>query len=90
MAAGLPVAATDVGDIKAMVADPNAAFVREPRELGRSLARLADDPALRKHLGAANRQRAASLFDEATMIAAYRDLYWGLAENHRQARGDAP
>ena len=79
MAAGLPIVATDVGDIKTMVSSPNAEFIGGEVALRDGLTRLAEDTALRHHIGAANRQRAASTYDEAAMIAAYRELYWSAA-----------
>ncbi|WP_234036073.1 glycosyltransferase family 4 protein [Porphyrobacter sp. YT40] len=78
MAAGLPVAATDVGDIRAILAPDNAALLtppNDPHALGQTLAALAVDPALRARLGAENRTRAAAHFDIAAMRAAYADAY---------------
>ncbi|WP_120717522.1 glycosyltransferase [Tsuneonella amylolytica] len=78
MAAGLPAAATGVGDIAAIVAEENAPFVVPAGDevaLGEALARLAYDPALRSAVGHANRTKARAEFDEKTMIAAYRRLY---------------
>ena len=77
MAAGLPVVSPAVGDVAQMVAAENAPFIvaREAAALAGALARLADDPALRAAVGAANRAVAVSEFDEARMIAAYRSLY---------------
>lgn len=81
MAAGLPVAAPRVGDIGAMVASDNGPWLCEPGDeaaLGKALAELAADPALRKRIGEANRAKARAEFDEGTMIERYRALYWGL------------
>lgn len=76
MAAGRPVAATDVGDIAAMVAEPNRSLIAaDEAALTAALARLASEPALRRELGAANRDKAKATFDEAAMITAYRRLY---------------
>jgi L-malate glycosyltransferase len=78
MAAGLPVAATDVGDIRHILAPENAALLtppNDPHSLGQTLAALAVDPALRARLGTANRERARSQFDFAVMQAAYEDAY---------------
>ena len=79
MAAGLPVAATDVGDIRTMLAPENAALLtpRDDAALANALAALLDDPALRARLGAANRARAAREFDQAAMFAAYEALFRG-------------
>jgi glycosyltransferase involved in cell wall biosynthesis len=78
MAAGRPVAATDVGDIRAILTPGNAALLTPPNDrhsLGESLATLAADPALRVSLGEANRARARAEFDIAAMLAAYESVY---------------
>jgi glycosyltransferase involved in cell wall biosynthesis len=81
MAAGLPVAAPAVGDVAEMVAEANRPFIVPPgdeRALRRALTELAEDHALRKRVGEANRARARKEYDEATMIQRYKALYWGL------------
>ncbi len=76
MAAGLPVAATDVGDVAHMVAPENRRFVvADGAALAEALAMLADDAALRARLGAANRARARRDFAEGAMVDAYARLY---------------
>ena len=78
MAAGLPVAATDVGDIRSILVPENAALLtppNDPHSLGKSLAALAADPALRVRLGKANGARARGNFDFAVMQAAYEAAY---------------
>jgi len=78
MAAGLAIAAPDVGDVAAMVAPENAGFIApvgDEAALAASLQALADDPALRKQVGEANRARARTEFDEAMMVARYRAIY---------------
>jgi glycosyltransferase involved in cell wall biosynthesis len=80
MAAGLPVAAPDVGDVRQILAEPNRALITPPGDvgaLGRALATLAADPALRASLGAANAVRAHDEFDFAGMLAAYEAVYAG-------------
>jgi glycosyltransferase involved in cell wall biosynthesis len=82
MAAGLPVAAPDVGDIRAMVAEENRPYIAVPQDaaaLGQMLADLAADEGLRARIGAANRLRARAEFSAPAMIAHYRALYWGAA-----------
>lgn len=84
MAASLPVAAPDVGDIRQMVAAPNQPFIAAPGDaaaLGRALAGLAADEALRDRIGAANRERARAEFSATRMIERYRALYWDAAAN---------
>jgi len=76
MAAGLPVASTDVGDVAHMVAPENRPFI-VPDEAGltAALGALAADPDLRRRLGDANRHRARRDFTEEAMVAAYATLY---------------
>ncbi len=78
MAAGLPVVATDVGDVRAMVCEANRALIvpsRDETALATALARAVENPDLRASLGTANRVRAVAEYDEAAMIARYRALY---------------
>lgn len=78
MAAGLPVAAPQVGDVASMVAPANHSFIVAPASdtaLADALSRLAADPALRVSVGAANRQLAREAYDEAAMLAAYKRTY---------------
>jgi L-malate glycosyltransferase len=78
MAAGLPVVATDVGDVRNIVSAPNQALIvptAHEDEFSVALERLCDSPALRKTLGEANRLRAQTDYDEGDMIMAYSALY---------------
>ena len=74
MAAGLPLVATDVGDIKHMVAAPNRPFIL-PKEaegqLSSALATLAGDKELRHRLGVLNRQRVQTDYSWQRMIDCY-------------------
>ena len=82
MAAGLPVAAMDVGDVRAIVSPENTPFLaRDEASLSAALTTLANDPGLRTKIGTANRTRARSQFDEAAMIATYRTLYAQVARH---------
>lgn len=80
MACSLPVVATDVGDVRAVLPQVQLAHVHslgpdvEPA-LARSLASLVESPLLRADLGRANRGRVASDFGFGTMVRAYRELY---------------
>ncbi|WP_242123073.1 glycosyltransferase [Sphingobium sp. Sx8-8] len=76
MAAGLPIASTDVGDVANMIAPENRPFI-VPDEAGLSaaLGTLAAEPGLRARLGEANRHRAGRDFTEDAMVAAYATLY---------------
>lgn len=76
MAAGVPAASMDVGDVANMVAVENRPFVvGSEAELADALGKLAEDSDLRARLGAANRQRAARDYAEADMVNAYASLY---------------
>jgi glycosyltransferase involved in cell wall biosynthesis len=79
MAAGLPVAATDVGDVRLMVSDANHPMIgpRDDKALAASLAALLRDPALRLRVGADNRAKAEATFDQERMFAAYAALLDG-------------
>ncbi|KQN09606.1 glycosyl transferase family 1 [Sphingobium sp. Leaf26] len=76
MAAGLPAASMDVGDVANMVVPENRPFVvGDETGLADALGALADDAELRARLGAANRQRAARDYAERDMVNAYARLY---------------
>lgn len=78
MAAGLPVVATRVGGLAEVVADGTTGCLApsgDDAALAEQVLRLADEPALRHRLGEAGRQRAAGLFSEDQMHAAYFQLY---------------
>jgi L-malate glycosyltransferase len=80
MAAGLPVAAPELGDIKTMVSAENQPFIA-PRgsevRLRDALQPLVADEALRRAVGAANQVKVRADYDEAAMIARYAALYEG-------------
>ena len=94
MAAGLAVAATDVGDVAAMLAAENRAFVvpLDAASLAGAMAALLGDPARRAAIGAANRGRVEREYDQEKMFRAYAELFdapWrGVAP--RPTRGFAP
>ena len=78
MAAGLPVVATDVGDVAQIVSRENAQLVVDAKAemaFRSALLRLATDQPLRAALGVTNRAKARAQYDEATMISRYRNLY---------------
>ena len=78
MAAGVPVVATGVGDVPAMVSDDHRPLIVDPDDeaaFAAALDSLADQPKLRRAIGAANRARAAAEYDEEKMIGAYARLY---------------
>ncbi|WP_198372364.1 glycosyltransferase family 4 protein [Roseomonas rosulenta] len=79
MATGLPVASTDVGDVRSILAPENAPFVvpRDDAALSRAIAALLVDAELRRHIGTANRRRAEECFGEQAMFEAYREVLFG-------------
>jgi glycosyltransferase involved in cell wall biosynthesis len=76
MAAGLPIASVDVGDVRAMVAPENRRFIvgRTDEALASALTHLLDDDSLRKALGRANRERVTSRYHLRDMMRAYENL----------------
>jgi glycosyltransferase involved in cell wall biosynthesis len=78
MAAGLPVVATDVGDIRTMVSERNHAQIvgrDDEAAFSRALALLVDDAGARSRLGQQNLRKARREYEEGPMIAAYAELY---------------
>lgn len=80
-ACALPLITTDVPGCREVVsheADGLLAPVREWKPLAEAMARMDDDPALRKRLGLAAREKALALFDETIVIsrtiAVYEEL----------------
>jgi glycosyltransferase involved in cell wall biosynthesis len=73
MASGLAVVATDVGDVRLMVAPDNAPFIvaRDAAAMADAFARAL---AAGAEVGAANRARARAVYDQADMLARYRVL----------------
>jgi len=78
MAAGVPIAAPPVGDLRAMVSSANAPFICEHHGevfLRDAIQKLVDNQDLRRVIGIANREKARDEYGEAAMVAAYRRLY---------------
>jgi glycosyltransferase involved in cell wall biosynthesis len=81
MASGLPVAATDVGDIRSMLPAGQSPFLvtvdgaGTAAALAAPIATLAHDPETRHRLGNLNRRRAEESFAFEAMRAAYREVY---------------
>lgn len=85
MASGLPVAATDVGDVRPMLAADNHPFVapRDDAALAAALRSLLEDAGLRRRLGVGNAEKARREYDERTMFAAYGRLLGSTAPASR-------
>jgi len=78
MAAGLPVAATDVGDIASMVSQANRGFIKplgEENGLAEAITTLVQHEQLREDIGAQNRMKAQAEYNETKMLARYSLLY---------------
>lgn len=78
MAAGLTVVAPRLGDIPAMVSEPNQRYLLPDRgevTLRDRLDPLAQHPEERRRVGEANRLRVAALFDAEAMVEAHARLY---------------
>ena len=85
MATGLPVAATDVGDIAKIVADANRPFIGplDDASLAQAIGMLLADRELRDGIGRANRARVEREYSQQAMFDAYRALLLGNAETAR-------
>lgn len=79
MAAGLPIAAVDVGDIKHMVAPANRAFIvpRGEATLATALAALVADAGRRHAVGRLNRVHVGGKYPFARMVDGYARLFEG-------------
>ncbi|MDQ2803860.1 MAG: glycosyltransferase [Pseudomonadota bacterium] len=77
MAAGLPVAATAVGDVANMLATENRPYTvpRDDAALAQALGALLDDTGARRVLGAANRARAEAVYGEDGMVEGWAELF---------------
>ena len=77
MAAGCPIAATDVGDIARMVAPENRPFIvaQSDEAISDALLRLLVDGALRRAVGAANADYAQQHFGQNRMFQAFARLF---------------
>ncbi len=77
MASELPVASTDVGDVRVMLPKEQCEFVvkLDAVALARALDALASNPAKRRALGSANRARVVERYSFDGMLAAYRASY---------------
>src|SRR5262249_3647725 len=78
MACGLPVVATNVGDIVQMIAEENRSLVspsRSAEPLAGALNLLISNQDLRERLGAANLGKARAEYDQSTMFQHYAHLF---------------
>ena len=79
MAASLPIAATGVGDVAAIVAAENQPFITplDDGALAAAMTTLARDARLRERIGMANRNEAEATFGESAMVSAWDALLQG-------------
>jgi glycosyltransferase involved in cell wall biosynthesis len=78
MAAGLPTVVTRVGGNSEAVTDQETGLVvppRDPDALGNAIRRLAQDPGLRRRLGAAAQQRVRQKFSIESCVESHNRLY---------------
>lgn len=78
MASGLPVVATDVGDVSRAVAHGETGFVvpkRSPQELAAALGTLLTDTERRRRMGAAGRARVEERFSSGVTAREMSALY---------------
>jgi len=78
MAAGLPVVATDVGDVARAIVDGETGYVvpvRNPAKLADALGTLVVDSAQRRRMGAAGRARVVEKFSGEVTAAKVSALY---------------
>lgn len=78
MAARLPAACTNVGDISQIIANENAPFVvpaTDEAAFATALATLLSDADLRARIGNANRARVEAEFTQGVMVDTYARLY---------------
>lgn len=81
MAAGLPIVATDVGDVASMLPAANQPFIAPPGAetlLTTQLQRLVERPDLRSTIGDLNRRHARDSFDRQAMLERYNQLFSAL------------
>lgn len=77
MAAACPIAATNVGDVREMVAAENRTFVvpKDEDAVSDALVRLLMDSNLRKTVGDANLKTARERYSQDTMFRAFAEIY---------------
>lgn len=80
MATGVPVVASRLSGIPELVIDDDSGILvppGDPEALVSAIRRLAEDPALRRRLGAAGRERVVASFDQDRNAAALLELIAG-------------
>lgn len=78
MAAGLPIVATDVGDVKRILPASQHEFIcaaNDERSFKHNLNKILSSTQLRQKLGAENRKHVEEHYDFAQTLSAYQNLY---------------
>jgi glycosyltransferase involved in cell wall biosynthesis len=78
MAASLPVAGVDVGDVKSVLSPDNRGLVVDRADedgFAAMLGKLLDDGGLRVSLATANRRHVVAEYSAETMVDAYADIF---------------
>jgi len=76
MAAGLPIVATDVGDVRTLVSAENNPFIvnQDAGDIARGVISLLDSPEMRDSVGKANSGVARKQYSQGNMFRAYASL----------------
>lgn len=93
MSSGLPVVATDVGDVARAVVDGETGFVvapHAPMAVADALEKLLVDADLRHRMGAAGRRRVRERFSSEVTARAVSDLYDDVVHDGRRQRRTSP
>jgi glycosyltransferase involved in cell wall biosynthesis len=78
MAAGCPIAAVDVGDVKRIVCEENREFIVPRDDIGAfaaAISYLLCDPVRREILGSNNQRRVSEKFSQERMFSAYSKIF---------------
>ena len=80
MCYGLPVVGTAIGGTTEQIADGETGFLvppADPQALASALTKMRSDPALRRRMGAAGRERVISRFSLDRMVGKIEEIYTG-------------
>ena len=89
MAAARPVVATSVGGVPDVVRQGESGLLVAPEDsvaFAAALARLAEDPLLRRHMGQQGREQVSRRFGSARLVSEVAALYEGLLRDREATR----